>query len=190
MRRPVELRHSLRLINHGPTTLISTAAAGRSNVMAAAWVMPMQFDPPRIAAVIASGCETRMLLDLSRDLVINLPTVEQAGLVNAAGRQSGQITDKLTDHSIATEPASLVSAPLISGCAGWLECRAATEPEVERRFDLFVLDVVAAWADSDCFRGGRWSFDDDRKRTIHHVAGGQFFATGAPVSVTWPPKVP
>ena len=47
-----------------------------------------------------------------------------------------------------------------------------------------VADVMAAaWADARVFRDGRWQFDTapDELRTLHHVAGGQFFVTGAAV---------
>ena len=53
MRVAVPLRRAYKLINHGPTTLISSAWNGRRNVMAAAWVMALDYDPPKVAAVIA-----------------------------------------------------------------------------------------------------------------------------------------
>ncbi|MEQ1633168.1 MAG: flavin reductase, partial [Planctomycetota bacterium] len=45
MRIAVEPKHVHRLLNHGPTTMITTAHGGRRNVMAAAWVMPLDFTP-------------------------------------------------------------------------------------------------------------------------------------------------
>ena len=50
MRTPVELPKAHRLLNHGPTTLVAAEHSGRRNVMAAAWVMPLDFDPPKFAA--------------------------------------------------------------------------------------------------------------------------------------------
>ena len=52
--RPVELRHASRLLNHGPTVLITSRdeSLDRRNVMAAAWSMPVEFEPPRIAIVV------------------------------------------------------------------------------------------------------------------------------------------
>ena len=49
--RPVELQHASRLLNHGPTVLITSydVETKRRNVMAAAWSMPVEFAPPRIA---------------------------------------------------------------------------------------------------------------------------------------------
>jgi flavin reductase (DIM6/NTAB) family NADH-FMN oxidoreductase RutF len=49
---------------------------------------------------------------------------------------------------------------------------------------LFIAEVVAAYADERVFSDGRWHFEGDdqetydKLRTIHHVAGGSFFATG------------
>lgn len=52
--RHVELQYASRLLNHGPTILITSydAASDRRNVMAAAWSMPVEFAPPRVAIVV------------------------------------------------------------------------------------------------------------------------------------------
>eukprot|EP01031_Cornospumella_fuschlensis_P053453 gene53453-65292_t len=44
---PVPLDKAYRLLNHGPTVLVSSAHAGEHNVMAAAWSMPLDFSPPK-----------------------------------------------------------------------------------------------------------------------------------------------
>jgi len=43
---PVALKHASRLINHGPTVLITSRHEHQRNVMAAAWSMPVEFTPP------------------------------------------------------------------------------------------------------------------------------------------------
>lgn len=184
MRVPVELRRAYRLINHGPTTIITAAAGERRNAMAAAWVMPLDFEPARLAAVISKDTLTRDLIDASGELVVNLPTVAQLDLAYAVGKQSGHDIDKFTLHDIAIEPASLVAAPLIAGCAAWLECRVLAEPDLQTRYDLFVLEVLAAWADDRLFSSGQWQFPDLSARTIHHVMAGVFFATGDRLEIT------
>jgi flavin reductase (DIM6/NTAB) family NADH-FMN oxidoreductase RutF len=57
--RPVALEHASRLINFGPTVLVTSAHGDRRNVMAAAWSMPVEFVPPRIAVVIDKKTFTR-----------------------------------------------------------------------------------------------------------------------------------
>jgi flavin reductase (DIM6/NTAB) family NADH-FMN oxidoreductase RutF len=169
---------SYLLLNHGPVTLITTAAAGRRNVMAASWVMPLDFDPPKIVAVIDRNSYTRQLIDATGEFAINIPCRAQADLVLRAGSSSGRDTDKLAALGLAWRPAMSIGVPLIDGCAGWLECRVITEPHVERAYDLFVAEVVAASADPEVFRDGRWLFADPDRRTLHYVAGGSFLMTG------------
>lgn len=173
-----EPRRSYKLINHGPTTLITARAGDRTNVMAAAWVMPLDFDPPKIAAVIASDTYTRDLVAHSGELVLNLPTVAMADLTYTVGTTSGREIDKLEVFGIATAPASKVGAPLIEGCVGWLECRVSREPAIEAKHDLYVAEVVAAWYDDEVFVDGDWRFTDPSRRTIHHLSRGLFLASG------------
>ena len=180
MRAPVEPKRSYRLINHGPTTLITSAHAGRVNVMAAAWVMALDFDPPKIAACIDGSTFTRELVDASGEFTVSLPTVEMADATWAVGKTSGRdVADKFTRFGLRTHPASKVAAPLVEGCAAWLECRVIPYADTQKNHDLFVAEVVAAWADDSLFVNGEWRFDaDPKRRTIHHLHRGIFFATG------------
>lgn len=52
--RHVELQYASRLLNHGPTIMITSydAQSGRRNVMSAARSMPVEFAPPRVAIVV------------------------------------------------------------------------------------------------------------------------------------------
>jgi flavin reductase (DIM6/NTAB) family NADH-FMN oxidoreductase RutF len=187
MRTTVAPNQAWVLLNHGPTTLISTAHAGRRNVMAAAWVMAIDFEPCKIAAVIAGATFTRELLLASRECVVHAPTTLQVDLTNAVGTRSGRDGDKFAELGIATEVAGVVAAPLVSGCAAWLECKLVEEPSIQERYDLFVLECVQAWADDALFANGRWRFTDGGPRTIHHEKGGVFFATGERFA-TRPPR--
>jgi flavin reductase (DIM6/NTAB) family NADH-FMN oxidoreductase RutF len=73
MRQDVPLAQACRLINHGPTVLVSSTHGGRLNVMAAAWSMPVEFTPPRIAVVIDKSTFTRELVLASDRFALNLP---------------------------------------------------------------------------------------------------------------------
>jgi flavin reductase (DIM6/NTAB) family NADH-FMN oxidoreductase RutF len=179
MRVAVELRHAYRLLNHGPTTLVTSAAGGRANVMAAAWVTPLDFDPPRVSAVIAAETFTRTLVDQSGEFALSLPVRDQIDLTWAVGSTTGRDQDKFARYGIRTSPATRVAAPLVEGCAAWLECRVLPEPSIQQKYDLFVAEVLAAWADDTLFREGKWRFQADGRRTIHHLSRGSFFVTGA-----------
>ena len=178
MRVPVLLRRAYQLINHGPTTLIGSAHGGRQNVMAAAWVMALDFDPPKLAAVIAADTHTRELVDESGEFTVNLPPEALLDLTYSVGTSSGAEEDKFSRFGIKTMPAEKVAAPLIDGCVGWLECRVIRNEQLARDFDLFIAEVVAAWADDEVFQKGEWTFGASNKRTLHHLSRGTFLATG------------
>ncbi len=174
----VPLAKAYRLLNHGPTVLVSSAHGGRRNVMAAAWSMPLDFDPPKVAVVIDKATLTRELVEASGAFVLNVPSRQQAALTLAVGTRSGRDIDKFSGLGAAALPGGAIDAPLIGGCLAWLECRVIVEPHIQQAYDLFLGEVVAAWADPAAFSEGRWHFPDAERRSIHYLSGGSFFATG------------
>jgi flavin reductase (DIM6/NTAB) family NADH-FMN oxidoreductase RutF len=178
----VELTKAFRLLNHGPTTLITSAHAGKQNIMAAAWVCALDFKPPKVTVVIDSNTYTRQLIEAEGSFAINLPCVKQIEMVKKVGSISGRDfpeSDKFAEYGIETIAAQQISAPLVKDCVGWLECKIIPETHNQDTYDLFIAEVVAAYADERVFSDGHWHFDGhDDLRTIHHIAGGVFFATG------------
>lgn len=174
----VELSKAYRLLNHGPTVLVSSAYGGNSNVMAAAWSMPLDFDPPKVAVVIDKSTLTRELIEASGEFVLNVPSSELAAATLAVGSHSGRESNKFEALGLATFSGAKVAAPLIEGCLGWLECRVIPEPNNQQQYDLFIAEVVAAWADPVVFSNGHWHFRDGAPRSLHYIAGGAFFQTG------------
>lgn len=178
----VDLAKAYRLINHGPTVLVSSAHGGRRNVMAAAWNMPLDFSPPKVAVVIDRNTYTRELIEASGELALCVPTRAQVDAVSQVGKTTGREQDKLAEAGLSVFAGSHVGAPLVDGCVAWLECRLLNEPETAQRYDLFLAEVVAAWADARLFDGGHWLPIDAPHSTLHHVAGGVFFTLGDVVS--------
>lgn len=177
----VELSKAYRLLNHGPTVLVSSAHGGRRNLMAAAWSMPLDFAPPKVAVVIDKSTLTRELVEASGEFVLNVPSRAQAALTLAVGNCTGRDGDKFARVGAGDTAASRVGAPLVAGCLAWLECRLIPEPHLQQAYDLFLGEVVAAWADPAVYDKGRWHFPadpGDERRSIHYIAGGAFFATG------------
>jgi len=179
---PVNISKAYRLLNHGPTTLITSAHNGKRNIMAAAWACALDFDPPKVTVVIDKNTYTRELMEASGVLAINLPCVAQIDLVQKLGSSSGRDlpnTDKFAVNNLTTFDAQQIAVPLLAGCVAWLECKIIPEPHIQKTYDLFIAEVVLAYADERVFSNGRWHFDGhDKLRTIHHIAGGAFFATG------------
>ena len=179
--RDVDLAHASRLINHGPTVLVSSAHGARRNVMAAAWSMPVEFTPPRLAVVIDKSTYTRELVQASGMLALNLPGRALADLTYTVGSESGrdlaaQGSDKFARHGVDVVEGPVLRLPLVAGCIAWLECRVIAEPHAEQAYDTFFVEVVSARADARVFADGRWSFRDDNAdlHTLHHLGAGVF----------------
>lgn len=176
MMQAVELNHASRLVNHGPTVLVSSAHAGRRNVMAAAWSMPVEFSPPRVAVVIDKSTYTRELVLASGHFALCIPGRALADFTYTAGSTSGRDHDKFERHGVAVLPGPVLGLPLVQGCVAWLECRRMAEPHSEAAYDTVFGEVVSAQADARVFANGRWSFRDDNTElhTLHHLGGGHF----------------
>ena len=183
---PVPLDKSYRLLNHGPTVIVSAQHAGERNAMSAAWACALDFAPPKISVVLDKATRTRALVEGSGLFALQLPTVPQAALTVGIGTDSA-VTEprKLVKHGVQLFDAPGLAVPLVAGCAAWLVCKLIPEPHNQQSYDLFIAEVVAAWADERVFRNGHWEFDSApaELRTLHYVAGGQFFAIGEPVLV-------
>ena len=184
---PVPLDKAYRLLNHGPTVLVSASHAGVDNVMAAAWACALDFSPPKVTVVIDKATRTRELVEASGCFALQLPTVPMAALTVGVGTNSATTQPgKLATHGVELFHApGYDTVPLVQGCAAWLVCRVIPEPHNQQAYDLFIAEVVAAWADERVFKDGHWHFDEAPQdlRTLHYVAGGQFYATGASVKV-------
>ena len=181
----VPLSQCYRLMNHGPTVLVSARQGGVDNVMAAAWACVLDFgDAPKVTVVLDKATRTRALAEASGRFALQLPCVAQAQMTVGVGSDSAnEVPDKLARHGVVLFEAPGYPLPLVQGCVGWLVCRLLPELHNQQTYDLFIGQVEAAWADERVFRQGRWHFDQapDDLRTIHHVAGGQFIVAGATV---------
>lgn len=179
--RPVELRHASRLLNHGPTILITSKdeKSGRRNVMAAAWSMPVEFDPPRIAIVVDKSAWSRELIERNGTFGIVVPGLAAINWTYAVGSTSGRDEDKFNSYGIPTVNGPVLGLPMIEEkCLAWMECRLLPEINAAERYDTLFGEVVSAAADGNAFIEGRWLFDDDKRNTLHHLGAGAFVTSG------------
>ena len=135
-----------RLLEPGPVVLLTTARAGRANVMPMSWHLMMEFTPPLVGCVVSNGNYSFATLKTTKECVINIPTVELAKTVVACGNSSGSNVDKFEKFSLTPVAAKLVKAPLIAECYASLECK-VVDVKLVTKYNFFVLEVVQAWID-------------------------------------------
>ena len=183
---PVPLDKAYRLLNHGPTVIVSAQHAGERNAMSAAWACALDLVPPKVTVVLDKATRTRALVEGSGLFALQLPTVPQAAMTVGIGTDSAAtVPDKLARHAVQLFDAPGFELPLVQGCAAWMVCRLIPEPHNQQTYDLFIGEVIAAWADDRVFRNDHWEFETApaELRTLHYVAGGQFYAIGESVVV-------
>ena len=182
----VPLEKAYRLINHGPTVLVSAQDQQETDVMAAAWACALEFNPAKVTVVLDKSTKTRAIIEQSGYFALQVPTLKQLRMVHQLGSISlFQEPNKLDRCGVELFQFEHSPVPTVAGCAAWLICELIPEPHNQQTYDLFIGEVVAAWADGRVFKDGHWHFDEAPQdlRTLHYVAGGQFYATGASVKV-------
>jgi flavin reductase (DIM6/NTAB) family NADH-FMN oxidoreductase RutF len=182
---PVALEKAYRLLNHGPTVLVSVEHEGLDNVMAAAWACALDFAPPKITVVLDKQTKTRELVEKSHRFVIQIPNAAQLELTQAVGSASlSDDPDKLAKSGVDVFRIDGHKMPFVAGCSAWLACKLIAEPHNQNTYDLFIGEVIGAWADERVFRNGHWHFEnaDPKWRSLHYIAGGHYYAIGDALS--------
>jgi flavin reductase (DIM6/NTAB) family NADH-FMN oxidoreductase RutF len=161
--------------------LVSARHGGVTDVMAAAWACALDFEPPKLTVVLDKATRTRELIERSGSFIVQVPTVAQLQQTSILGSISlRDHPDKLAQAGTTLFEVEGQDQPFVAGCSAWLACRFIAEPHIQTAYDLFVAEVVGAWADSRAFSKGRWHLEtaDPSFRSLHHIAGGRFYATG------------
>ena len=140
------LSKAYRLIESGPVVMLTTSRKGRPNIMTMSWHMAMEFEPPLIGCVVAPSDYSYDTLVKTKECVLAIPTADLASKVVKIGNCSGKDVDKFKTFGLTPVQADKVSAPLVAECLYNLECRVVDTSGL-RKYAMFVLEVVKAWAD-------------------------------------------
>ena len=174
-KRAFPLAQVYGLLEPGPVVLVTTARAGRANIMPMSWHTMMEFVPPLVGCVISDQNYTFGVLQATGECVLNVPTVELAKKVVACGNASGRHVDKFKTIGLTPVPGTVVKAPLIAECYASLECK-VIDRSLAARYNFFVLEVVKAWIDPR----------QKHSRTMHHRGEGEFLVAGRTIKLPSP----
>lgn len=166
-RRSLPLADVYRHLEPGPVVLLTTARAGRANVMAMSWHTMLEFEPPLVGCVVSNRNFSYATLVATKECVLAIPTAEIARRAIACGNVHGRRGDKFATVGLTPVPASRVRAPLVDECYANFECR-VVDTRMVRKYGFFVVEVVQAWADPRV----------RDPRTIHHRGRGVFMFAG------------
>ena len=154
--------------------------------MAASWACALDFAPPKLTVVLDKSVKTRELVEHSGLFVIQVPTVAQIELTSKVGSLSlNTDPNKLSDSGVELFAIEGHDQPFVAGCSAWLACKLIPEPHNQTAYDLFIGEVVGAWADTRVFSDGHWHFETANPawRSLHYIAGGHYYATGEALDI-------
>jgi flavin reductase (DIM6/NTAB) family NADH-FMN oxidoreductase RutF len=174
-KRAFPLAQVYGLLEPGPVVMVTTARAGRANIMTMSWHTMMEFEPPIVGCVISDRNYSFEILKATGECVINIPTVELAEKVVGCGNTSGRRVDKFKAFGLTPVAAACVKVPLIAECYASLECK-VIDRKMVTRYNFFVLEVVKAWIDPR----------QKHPRTIHHQGEGVFMVAGRTIKLPSP----
>jgi len=174
--KSVPLSNANRLINHGPTVLITSKLGDKLNVMTAAWQMPVSFKPMLVATAIGHGRFSHKLIMESKEFVINIPHMKMIEEVLCCGTHSGRDTDKFKICKLTILKGQKVKVPIIKECIGHIECKLHSHLEAGDH-TIFVGEVVAAAVREGIF-DSYLNVNIDQAKTLHHLGGKVFCYPG------------
>jgi flavin reductase (DIM6/NTAB) family NADH-FMN oxidoreductase RutF len=163
-----------RILHPYNTVLITASSKSKSNVMAAAWIMPVSVNPPMLATSIKAERYTYKLIDESGFFAVNVPSFENAKQVLICGRKSGRDADKFKLAKFTVESGRCINAPIIKECVAHIECRVTNSYKTGDHM-LIIGEVCAAYARKEVFDK---MYRLDKHHPLLHLGGDTFTTTG------------
>lgn len=157
----------LRLLEPGPTVLVTSMHRSHPNLMTAAWLSPLGFDPPVIGLSVHPGRLTHELISKSEMFGVSIPTMEHVQAVHRSGLLSGRDLDKFEATGLTPIDPVEIEAPRIYECVAHIECGVVQRLTFSDH-DLFIGEILHAEAESEHFQE-RWLTDGEFS-LIHHIA--------------------
>lgn len=184
--KPVAPEKAYRLMNLGATCLVAAEKDGDADIMAAGWNDCLDLVPCKATVVIDKSHYTRRLMDETDYFAIQLPTAAIADVTMKLGSISkNDDPQKLEKSGAKLFKLPGTDIPMVEGCACWLLFRKLGEEAMAKTYDLFLGELVQAWADDRVFQDGHWLFETAPKdmAVLFYVAGGHFYRIGEPLDV-------
>jgi len=141
-----------KYFHHYPRTavVVTSSAEGRNNAMAAAWHMPVSFNPPLFAVAVSPKRFTYQQVIKSKEFAVNFMAAADEAMVAAVGGSKGLEIDKFSVFGIATEKSIKTSAPVLEAAYAAYECKLVDDfPCGDHQ--LLVGEIVAVHTSDEAF---------------------------------------
>ena len=158
-----------------PAVLVSCGPMDAPNIITLAWTSTVCREPPMVGIAVTPTRQSYDLLVESKDFVINIPTCDQAEIVDLCGNVSGKEHDKFKLCGLTPEPATKVNSPRIKECPISIECYISQIIHLGSH-DLFIGDIATVAVDPKLLSDGN-GIDIQKMKTLVY-AQGYYFSLG------------
>ena len=179
------MRTFSRLLHPRPAVIVTCLdKEGHVNAIAISWITPVSKKPPMVAICVAKTRYSHQLIKEAGEFVVNVPSAELAKAVHYCGTVSGRdVLDKPVKAGLTLKPAKAVKTPIIEECVAHLECVLKEVVDLGGSHDIFIGEVVAAYASPDAFRGEAGLWNLEVARPLLHVGGNVYSRPELPFEV-------
>jgi len=151
---PFERFH--RLFYPQVAAVIAATDGERVGGLLASSIMPVSFNPPRVATALGKNHTTTQLVEKSQHFSVNWLSHEHVEKMELLSKPAAASTvDKLKECGLMHRPGENTGAPILRDASAYLECRVATRLDTGDHI-LYVAEVVDARALDDF--GEYWAF--------------------------------
>ncbi len=127
-----------------PVVLVSCGGSGefQPNLITIAWTGNVCSEPPMLSISVRPERYSHKIISTSGEFVVNIPTTEQARIIDWCGMVSGAKVDKFAEAGLTSGPALEVGCPIVLECPINIECRVRQTLQLGSH-DLFLAEVLA-----------------------------------------------
>ena len=159
-----------------PAVLVGTRdSSGKNNLITIAWTGVLSSEPPMLSVSIRPGRHSYAAVEESGEFTVNLPSADQAELVDWCGLVSGKDHDKFAEKGLTALDGSKVNAPVVAECPVALECKVKQKLSLGTH-DVFLAEIVAVQVSED-FLTPDGKFDLSKQNLLAYVCG-QYYTLG------------
>jgi flavin reductase (DIM6/NTAB) family NADH-FMN oxidoreductase RutF len=135
-----------------PTVLVGATVNGKPNYLTIAYCGIAQHVPPMVFVTMGKTHYTNAGIKENKTFSVNIPSEDMVEITDYVGIYSGRRTDKSTLFEAFY--GELKTAPMIKECPLNLECRLVQAIDLGGSNDIFIGEIVEAYAEEKCLTEG------------------------------------
>jgi flavin reductase (DIM6/NTAB) family NADH-FMN oxidoreductase RutF len=164
-----------------PMTLVGTIVDNKPNFMAAAWVAPVNYNPPMIGIALGKPHHTNKGIKENKTFSICIPNKSLIEKTDYCGLVSGKNEDKSKLFKVFYENNNTI--PLLE------ECPVCIQLQLDQIIDLpsnefFIGKVIATYIDEDCLTNNLPDINKINPFTLT-MPDNQYWTAGNSIAKAW-----